>query len=144
VLATNPAPRAFLVYAAEVSDYGAILKRLAGGFDIHQCALLEEPLAAPLPGVSALPGTPASIRRFEPNSLWVHVDAATIALLVLADIALGLLGRLNAQLQLLTLAFPLKMMGALALLGWIAAVLPRLMAAYSGAVFGTLRQVLRF
>ena len=67
-----------------------------------------------------------------------------IALLVLADVALGLLGRLNAQLQLLTLAFPLKMMGALVLIGWLAVLLPKLMAAYSGSVFGTLRQVLRF
>ncbi len=67
-----------------------------------------------------------------------------IALLVLADIALGLLGRLNAQLQLLTLAFPLKMMGALLLLGWLTVLLPRLMAAFGAVVFSTLRQVLRF
>jgi flagellar biosynthesis protein FliR len=40
---------------------------------------------------------------------------------------LALLGRLNAQLQLLTLAFPAKMLAALLVLGWIAAVFPRLL-----------------
>jgi flagellar biosynthetic protein FliR len=75
-------------------------------------------------------------------TLAVRLALPGIALLVLADIALGLLGRINAQLQLLTLAFPLKMMGALVLLGWITVLLPKLLAAYAGAVFGTLRQLL--
>ena len=47
-----------------------------------------------------------------------------IALLLLIDISLALLGRLNAQLQLLTLAFPVKMMAALLVLAWIASLFP--------------------
>jgi flagellar biosynthetic protein FliR len=77
-------------------------------------------------------------------ALAVRLALPCIALLVLADIALGLLGRLNAQLQLLTLAFPIKMTAALVLFGWLAVLLPKLMAGYAGAVFGTLRQALRF
>jgi hypothetical protein len=85
-VATNPAPRAFLVYAAEVvGDYGTILTRLAKGHDIHRSALLEEPLAEPLPQASVLPGTVALIRHFEPNSVWVEVEAKEKALLVLAE-----------------------------------------------------------
>ena len=42
-----------------------------------------------------------------------------VALLMLVDLALALLGRLNAQLQLLTLAFPAKMLAALLLLAWM-------------------------
>jgi flagellar biosynthesis protein FliR len=49
-----------------------------------------------------------------------------IAVLVMVDISLALLGRVNAQLQLLTIAFPVKMMVGLALLGWIAVVFPAL------------------
>ena len=85
LLATNPAPRAFLVYAAEVADYGSILDRLARGYDIHRAALLEEPLAVPLPRENSLPGTPALIRRFEPDSLLLEVEAKAQALLVLAE-----------------------------------------------------------
>jgi flagellar biosynthetic protein FliR len=77
-------------------------------------------------------------------ALSVRLALPAIALLVLVDIALGLLGRLNAQLQLLTLAFPIKMTAALVLFGWIVVLLPKLMAAYGGVVFGTLRQALRF
>jgi flagellar biosynthetic protein FliR len=77
-------------------------------------------------------------------ALAVRLALPAVALLVLADAALALLGRLNAQLQLLTLAFPVKMMAALALLAWITVLLPRLMESYAGQAFGTLREVLRF
>jgi flagellar biosynthetic protein FliR len=77
-------------------------------------------------------------------ALALRLALPAVALLVLADVALGLVGRLNAQLQLLTMAFPVKMMAALVLLAWITTLLPRLLTAYAGTVFGTLRQVLRF
>jgi hypothetical protein len=83
--APDPSPRAFVVYGAEVADYGTVLNRLAHGHDIRQCALLEEPLAKPLPQRGAWPGTAAAIRRFEPNCLLVDVEARTNALLVLAE-----------------------------------------------------------
>jgi len=85
VTAIAPAPRAFVVYGADVADYGTALKRLARGHDIHQRALLEKPLAEPLRPEDFLPGTPASIRRFEPNSLVVEADAKARGLLVLAE-----------------------------------------------------------
>ena len=47
-----------------------------------------------------------------------------IGLLVLLDITLALLSRINAQLQLISLAFPLKMLGALSALTIVAAVFP--------------------
>jgi flagellar biosynthetic protein FliR len=77
-------------------------------------------------------------------ALAVRLALPAIALLVLADIALGLLARLNSQLQLLSLSFPIKMTAALVLLGWLAVLLPKLMAGYGGVVFGTLRRALRF
>jgi len=86
VVNTNPAPRAFLVYAAEVvGDYDAVLKRLVQGHDIRRSALLERPLAEPLSAEGALPAAAATIRRFEPNWLLVEVDAKTNALLVVAE-----------------------------------------------------------
>ncbi len=77
-------------------------------------------------------------------ALAVRLALPGLALLVLVDVALGLLGRLHAQLQLLTLAFPVKMMAGLLLLAWFTVLLPRLMAAFSGRVFETLHAVLRF
>jgi flagellar biosynthetic protein FliR len=55
-----------------------------------------------------------------------------VALLTMVDVALALLGRLNQQLQLLSLAFPVKMLAALLILSWILALVPRLMSEFSG------------
>ena len=64
-----------------------------------------------------------------------------IAVLVMVDISLALLGRVNAQLQLLTIAFPVKMMVGLVLLGWLALLLPALCSAPSAdASFAAVRR----
>jgi flagellar biosynthesis protein FliR len=59
-----------------------------------------------------------------------------VALLVMVDVALALLGRINAQLQLLSLAFPAKMLIALLVLAWIAALFPRILWQFSGQTLG--------
>ena len=59
-------------------------------------------------------------------SLGVRMAMPVIALLLLIDLALALLGRMQQQLQLLSLAFPMKMMAALALLAVLAPVMARL------------------
>jgi flagellar biosynthesis protein FliR len=55
-----------------------------------------------------------------------------VALLTMVDVAMALLGRLNQQLQLLSLAFPAKMLAALMVLSWILSLVPRLMSEFSG------------
>jgi len=54
-----------------------------------------------------------------------------VALLVMVDVALALVGRLNAQLQLLSLAFPVKMLTALFVLVAVLAMYPRVMGQFS-------------
>ncbi len=51
------------------------------------------------------------------------------ALLLLLDVALALMGRMQQQLQLLSLAFPVKMMAALIMLIALAPLIPKLFAA---------------
>jgi|SRR5271157_3781640 len=65
-----------------------------------------------------------------------------IAVLAMVDISLALLGRVNAQLQLLTIAFPVKMMVGLMLLGWLALLLPVLFRAGTGPAFVAARGLL--
>ena len=65
-----------------------------------------------------------------------------IALLVMLDVALALLGRLNQQLQLLHMAFPAKMLTALLALGWLAAVFPRILLGFGGQAWTAARQML--
>ncbi len=66
-----------------------------------------------------------------------------IALLLLVDLALALLGRINSQLQLLTLAFPLKMLGALAALAAIAVLFPPVYEKAANHSFSALSEILR-
>jgi flagellar biosynthetic protein FliR len=53
-----------------------------------------------------------------------------LALITLVDVALALLGRLNAQLQLLTLSFPLKMLAAIVMLALTAPMFPRVLGSF--------------
>jgi flagellar biosynthetic protein FliR len=62
------------------------------------------------------------------------------ALLLLIDVALALMGRMQQQLQLLSLAFPVKMLAALGMLVALAPLIPKL---FSTAAERTLSALLR-
>ena len=64
-----------------------------------------------------------------------------VGMLLLVDVSLALLGRLNAQLQLLTLAFPAKMLTALAVLSAISGLFPRLMLEFSALAWNMVRRI---
>jgi len=65
-----------------------------------------------------------------------------VALLLLVDVALALMGRVHAQLQLLSLAFPAKMLVALALLTVIFPVVPILYREMAAQAFTVLHSVM--
>jgi flagellar biosynthetic protein FliR len=65
-----------------------------------------------------------------------------LALLLIVDISLALLARLNSQLQLITLAFPIKMLLSLGLLAWLVLVFPQVLAQAAGPVMRLVRQLL--
>lgn len=72
----------------------------------------------------------------------VRLALPVVALLVMVDVALALLGRLNSQLQLLSLAFPAKMLIALLVLSWIAVLFPRVLMELAGRSWaGTIRML---
>jgi len=65
-----------------------------------------------------------------------------VALLLMVDISLALLARLNSQLQLITLAFPIKMLVSLALLAWLVLVFPKLMTQSAGPILRVVQHLL--
>jgi flagellar biosynthesis protein FliR len=77
-------------------------------------------------------------------SVGLRLAMPAIALLLLVDLALALLGRLNAQLQLLVLAFPVKMMAAIALLSTLAVLFPRIYRDYAGQVLARVTTIAGF
>jgi flagellar biosynthetic protein FliR len=73
-------------------------------------------------------------------SLGLRIALPVVALLLLIDVALALLGRMQQQLHLLSLAFPIKMMCALGVLAAIAPLMPKL---FSGAASHTISALWR-
>jgi len=103
----------------------------------------------------SLERVPAGTYSFGPStvSTLIHLGAnlfsvgtrlamPVVALLVMVDVALALMGRLNQQLQLLSLAFPAKMLTALLVLSWIAVLFPRVMWLFSAQAWTAARQML--
>jgi flagellar biosynthetic protein FliR len=76
------------------------------------------PSAASLEGVVHLGGAMFS--------MGLRLAMPVIGLLLLIDVALALVGRMQQQLQLLSLAFPIKMLAGLSLLAILAPTLARL------------------
>jgi flagellar biosynthesis protein FliR len=75
-------------------------------------------------------------------SVGIRLALPVVALLILVDVALALLGRLNSQLQLLSLAFPAKMLAALVMLSWIAPLFPRLLREFNGHIWAGTHRML--
>lgn len=71
-------------------------------------------------------------------SVAVKLAFPVVALVLLLDIALALTGRMQAQLQLLSLAFPAKMLAAILLLSVLTAAFPNVLAKAAELTFRTL------
>lgn len=75
-------------------------------------------------------------------STGVRLALPIVAILLLIDISLALLGRVNAQLQLLTIAFPVKMMVALAIFGWLLLLMPVILRSGANDAFAAARALI--
>jgi flagellar biosynthetic protein FliR len=74
-------------------------------------------------------------------STGMRLAMPVVAILLLIDISLALLGRVNAQLQLLTIAFPLKMMVALVIIGWLLLLMPVILQNSAVTAFAAARSL---
>lgn len=115
------------------------------GLDREVLRLFAQSLSKVPPGSYVLgPASAEPMIRLASHlfSVGVRLALPVVALLVMVDVALALLGRLNSQLQLLSLAFPMKMLTALAVLSWIAVLFPRVLRDFSAVAFSTARRTL--
>jgi flagellar biosynthetic protein FliR len=63
-------------------------------------------------------------------------------LLLLVEISLALLSRLNSQLHLMTMSFPIKMLLSLSLLAWLVLIFPKVFAQSSGRILQLVQALL--
>jgi len=129
----------------QLAQLTAGLLFFAMGFDRVLLRILARSLETHPPGamlvsrasVEALVGLGSSI-----FTTGVHLALPLMALLFLIDLSIGLLGHLNAQLQLIALAFPAKMITALAALSFLALLIPKLYQQLGEASFDALGRML--
>lgn len=91
------------------------------------------PAAASLDGIVRLGGGMFSTA--------LRVAMPVIALLILIDLALALIGRMQQQLQLLSLAFPVKMLASVAILAALAPVIARVFEGAIGRMLAALQAI---
>jgi flagellar biosynthesis protein FliR len=117
----------------------------AFGLDRHVLRVLANSLEWPRDGI--LPGQSAAAGAI------VHLSAAifstglqlampVLALLVLLDVAFAVLGRLHAQMQLLSLSFAIKMLVGLAFLAVILGIYPGVFARSADRTFEVLGRLI--
>jgi flagellar biosynthetic protein FliR len=130
----NPAADAdssLLLVVAEM--FGGLLF-FAAGFDRQVLAILAGTIKTLPPGqIPQLHAAPEAIARLS-GEMFVYalrLALPVIAFLVLVDLTLGFLGRVNAQLQLLSMSFPVKIVAALALFAALTPVYARVYQAFA-------------
>jgi flagellar biosynthesis protein FliR len=113
------------------------------GFDREVLRLFAQSLDVVAPG-TYVPGPAAAAPIIRLGAALfaagVRLALPVVALLLMVDVAMALLGRLNQQLQLLSLAFPVKMLLALVVLSWTAAMFPRILAELGGQALAAARR----
>ena len=72
-------------------------------------------------------------------STGLRLALPVMAVMLMVEISLALLGRVNAQLHLMTIAFPIKMILGLSMLAWLSVLLPALLRGASEATFAAAR-----
>lgn len=111
-----------------------VVRVLAASFDKFPAGTWA-PSAVSLDGIAHLGGGMFT--------LGLRLAMPVISMLLLLDFALALLGRMQQQLQLLSLAFPIKMMAATAILAALAPVILKLYEGAAGRTFAELWRVVR-
>jgi flagellar biosynthetic protein FliR len=117
----------------------------ATGLDRQVLLAFAQSLASQPPGHFAI--SPAVVNRLIQLGSTIFTTGLRlvlplIALLLMVEISLALLARLNTQLQLMMLAFPIKMLLSLALLSWLMLVLPKVFSQSSNTVMQVIRSLL--
>jgi len=141
----DPTTRADTTSLQVVSQLLAGSLFFAFGFDRQVIRILARSLAAIPGGTYALNGSIVEAVTRLGSAIFVtglQLAAPVLALLLLLDIAFAVLGRLQTQLQLLSLSFSIKMVVGLAFLTVILSFFPAAFAKSGAATFQTLLRLL--
>jgi len=138
----DPATQADSTVLIVLAQTAAALLFFAMGLDREVLRILARSLQIYPPGAFVLTrGTAESILLAGSAmfSTGLRLALPIIAVLVMVDISFALLGRVNAQLQLVSIVFPIKMMVAVGILAWLSMLFPALLRGGSEMAFRAIR-----
>ncbi|HLJ47633.1 MAG TPA: flagellar biosynthetic protein FliR [Bryobacteraceae bacterium] len=141
----DPSTNADSTVLLMVAQLFAALLFFSSGLDHQVLTILANSLQSQPPGTFELtrPHVEALLSLgTNVFSTGIRLVLPLATLLFLVDLCMGLLGRLNAQLQVMSLALPFKMLLSLAIFSWSVLLFPKVFNQLSSAIFGVLRQVL--
>jgi len=141
----DPSTHADSTVLVVISQLLAGLLFFATGLDRRILIVFSQSLETYPPGSFSVPVTFAD--RIVPLgasifSTGFRLVLPIVALLLMVDIGLALLGRLNSHLQLLTLAFPAKMLLGIGLLAWIVVLFPKVFSHSADEITETIGQLI--
>ena len=128
-----------------IAELTAALLFFALGFDRQVLGILSRSLETHPPGSFTFARSSAESLVMLGSGVFstgIRLVLPLMALLFLIDLSIGLLGRLNSQLQMIALAFPAKMLAAMAALSFLFLLVPKLYQQSAGTAFGALERLL--
>jgi len=128
-----------------IAQTAAGLLFFATGLDHQVLLAFSQSLAAHPPGQLVLNNSMLNLVIQAGSAMFstgLRLVLPLLAMLLIIDLSLALLARLNSQLQLITLAFPIKMLVSLGLLAWLLLVFPKVFIQASGPILRVIRQLL--
>lgn len=139
---TTQADSTVLIVMAQLT--GGLLF-FATGLDRQVFLILANSLESSPPGVFALTRPHVETLLMMGSQVFstgLRLVLPIMTLLLLVDLSLGMLSRLNSQLQIFSLALPLKTLASLGLLSTSALMFPRVFSQLSSSILGVLRHLL--
>jgi flagellar biosynthetic protein FliR len=128
-----------------LAQTAAALLFFASGLDREVLKIFAQSLVTCPPGTFVLTKKATEVVLLAGGAMFsagLRLALPITAAMLMVDVALALLGRINSQLHLLTIAFPVKIVLALILLGWLVVLLPALMRGGAGITFAAARTLI--
>jgi flagellar biosynthetic protein FliR len=134
----DPASQADSPVLSALAQSAAGLLFVTLGLHRHIIRLFAESLKTQPPGQLILNPRWSEVLIHAAGSMFsvgLRLALPVVGLLTLVDLTLALLGRINSQLQLLSLAMPLKMLAALAMISVLLMLFPTVYSQYAEQLF---------
>jgi flagellar biosynthetic protein FliR len=141
----DPSTQADSTVLIVLAQTAAALVFFASGLDREVLRIFAHSMVTYPPGTFVLSKQVTNLLLLAGSTMFstgLRLALPIVAAMLMVDISLALLGRINSQLQLHSITFPVKIVLSLVLLGWLVTLFPALMRGGSAAAFSAARTLI--